>query len=263
MLELDFLKCFGKFINNLRKIMKKLFQWILIVLTLTGVIKAQGSKMFDAPFGIGGGYLPTWSFINTNELNNTLLTANFPQVTQSGFFSSGGAGFVYIGFVPNLRIGGMGFSGSTSENTLVGNENRETVVSIGGGGVTIEYTLPIIKNIGVSFGTLVGAGSYQIELFKNSGAFSLNDIINEIGSSDATVNYNRRLINNFFLISPTINVEIPIYYLAAVRLGVGYSFTLGDNWEVENGLELSNVPSDINGNHLYIQAGIFLGLFSY
>lgn len=243
--------------------MKKIFLLIVILLTLASLIKAQGSKMFDAPFGMGGGYLPTWNFINTDELNNTLLSANFPAVTKSGFFSSGGAGFVYIGFVPNLRIGGMGFGGSTSEKTLAGNENRETVVSISGGGVTIEYTFPFIKNVGVSLGTLIGGGSYQIELFKNSGSFSWNEIINEIGTSTAPANYNRRLINNFFLISPAINIEIPIYYLAAVRLGAGYSFTIGDNWEVENGLELSDVPSEINGNHFYIQAGIFLGLFSY
>lgn len=243
--------------------MKKIFLLIVILLTLANLIKAQGSKMFDAPFGMGGGYLPSWNFINTDELNNTLLSANFPAVTKSGFFSSGGAGFVYIGFVPNLRVGGMGFGGSTSEKTLAGNENRETVVSISGGGVTIEYTFPFIKNVGVSLGTLIGGGSYQIELFKNSGSFSWNEIINEIGTSTATANYNRRLINNFFLISPTINIEIPIYYLAAVRLGAGYSFSIGDNWEVENGLELSDVPSEINGNHFYIQAGIFLGLFSY
>lgn len=236
---------------------------MLIVLTLTSVIKAQGSKMFDAPFGIGGGYLPTWNFVNTNELNNILATASFPEITNSGFYSSGGAGFVYIGFVPNLRIGGLGFGGSTSNQSKIGNENRETVVSIGGGGITLEYTLPFIRNVGVSLGTLIGGGSYQVELFKNSGSYSLNDVINEIGSSDATANYNRRLVDNFILISPTINIEIPIYYLAAVRLGVGYSFTLGDSWEVENGLELSNVPSSINGNNLYIQAGIFLGLFSY
>lgn len=243
--------------------MKKIFLLIVILLTLASLIQAQGSKMFDAPFGMGGGYLPTWNFINTDELNNTLLSANFPAVTKSGFFSSGGAGFVYIGFVPNIRVGGMGFGGSTSEKTLAGNENRETVVSISGGGVTIEYTFPFIKNVGVSLGTLIGGGSYQIELFKNSGSFSWNEIINEIGTSTATANYNRRLINNFFLISPAINIEIPIYYLAAVRLGAGYSFTIGDNWEVENGLELSDVPSEINGNHFYIQAGIFLGLFSY
>ena len=186
--------------------MKKIFLLIVILLTLASLIKAQGSKMFDAPFGMGGGYLPTWNFINTYELNNTLLSANFPAVTKSGFFSSGGAGFVYIGFVPNLRIGGMGFGGSTSEKTLAGNENRETVVSISGGGVTIEYTFPFIKNVGVSLGTLIGGGSYQIELFKNSGSFSWNEIINEIGTSTAPANYNRRLINNFFLISPAINI---------------------------------------------------------
>lgn len=260
---MEFLKCFGKFINNLRKIMKKSLLLILLFLLPITLLKAQGSKMFDAPFGVGGGYLATWNFVNTNSLNEALLSANFPELTNSGFYSSGGSGFVYIGFIPNLRIGGMGFGGSTSEETVIGNEKRESIVSIGGGGVSIEYTLPFIKNFGVSLGFLLGGGSYQIELFKNSGVFSWGEIINEISSTSSSSNYSRRLVNNFFMLNPTINIEIPIYYLAAIRLGAGYSFTLGDTWEVENGLELSDVPSDINGNHLYIQAGIFLGLFSY
>lgn len=260
---MEFLKCFGKFINNLRKIMKKIFPLILLLLTSSSLINAQAGRMFDAPFGIGGGYLPTWNFINTNELNNTLLSAKFPEITNSGFFSSGGAGFVYIGLIPNLRIGGMGFGGSTSEQSLAGNENRETVVSIGGGGVTIEYTLPFIKNVGVSLGTLIGGGSYQIELYNNNTSFDWDEVFNEIENSTSTSNYSRRLVNNFFILSPTINVEIPIYSLAAVRLGAGYFFTIGDSWEVENGQDLLNVPSEINGDHFFVQAGIFLGLFSY
>lgn len=262
MIELEFLKCFGKFINNIRKIMKKILPLVLILLTASTLIVAQGSKMFDAPFGMGGGYLPTWNFINTNELNNVLLSANFPEVTSSGFYSSGGAGFVYIGFVPNLRIGGMGFGGSTSEQNLTGNEGRETIVSVGGGGFTIEYTLPFIKNVGVSLGALMGGGSFQIELYKNNSSFSWGEILNEIDNS-TTSNYSRRMVNNFFILNPTINVEIPIYYLAAVRIGAGYSFTISNNWEVENEQELLSFPSEINGDHFYIQAGIFLGLFSY
>jgi len=243
--------------------MKKSSLLILLFLLPITQSKAQGTGMFDAPFGVGGGYLATWNFVSTNSLNEGLISANFPEITNSGFYSSGGSGFVYIGFIPNLRIGGMGFGGSTSKETVIGNEKRESVVSIGGGGVSIEYTLPFIKNFGVSLGFLLGGGSYQIELYKNSGAFSWDEIINEIGSTSSSSNYSRRLVNSYFILNPTINVEIPIYYLAAVRLGAGYSFTLGDNWQVENGLELSNVPSKINGDHFYIQAGIFLGLFSY
>ncbi|MCK7523537.1 MAG: hypothetical protein MZV64_40745 [Ignavibacteriales bacterium] len=78
------------------------------------------------------------------------------------FTPSGGAGFVYIGFVPNLRIGGMGFGGSTSESALLNGFEREAVYQISGGGLTVEYTLPFIKNMAVSVGTIIGGAAFKL-----------------------------------------------------------------------------------------------------
>ena len=52
-------------------------------------------------------------------LNNQLTSFGSGQLSKSGFYTSGGAGFIYIGFMPNLRIGGMGFGGGTSESAFV------------------------------------------------------------------------------------------------------------------------------------------------
>ena len=39
-------------------------------------------------------------------------------------FTTGGAGFIYIGFVKNLRIGGMGFGGSISSSSTIDGDNQ-------------------------------------------------------------------------------------------------------------------------------------------
>ena len=43
---------------------------------------------------------------------------------------------------------------------------NEAIYSLGGGGLTVEYTLPFIKNIGVSVGAILGAGSMSLELYQ-------------------------------------------------------------------------------------------------
>lgn len=233
------------------------------MLITTAYLLPQDKKYFDAPFGGGGGYTPGWIFINMDELNNQLINFGSGQLQKSGFYTSGGAGFVYIGFIPNLRIGGMGYAGSTSTSAQSGGFNREAVYSIGGGAMTIEYTLPFVKNAAISLGAIIGGGGIDIELYRNSGDFEWSNIWNEISTSTSTNNVSRKISNNYFLFGPTLNFDFPLYRFVSFRVGGGYQLTIGKNWKIENDKELMNVPSKMNGNSFFIQSGIFLGFFSY
>src|SRR5690606_41360271 len=101
---------------------------LLFIFLLSISLSAQERKYFDTPFGGGGAYTPGWYFPNLDALNNELANLNIPKLSESGFYSSGGAGFIYIGFIDYLRLGGMGFGGSTSEvrseERSVGKEGR-------------------------------------------------------------------------------------------------------------------------------------------
>ena len=239
----------------------------LFMLSVEGFSQTQ--QFFDSPFGGGGGFTPGWTFAKVNDLNNMLSLANMPQIYSSGIFTTGGCGFIYIGFIPNLRIGGMGYGGSTSsKSNLVQsniNYNEETMCSVGGGGLTIEYTLPFIKSFGVSIGTTIGSGGISIELYKNNGNNSWNGILNEFvgGQSSSNNNSHRTLNNNYWLIVPTINVDIPFYRFLCFRVGAGYNFTFGEKWKIDNDLDISGVPSTFNGKNFFIQTGIFIGFFSF
>jgi hypothetical protein len=237
---------------------------ILIIIIFFAVsLFPQERKFVDSPFGGGGGYSPGWYIFNLDPINQKLSTIGMPELRTSGIYSSGGGGFIYLGIIPNLRIGGLGFGGQTSAETVSGGVEREARYSFGGGGLTVEYTLPFIKRVGVSIGALIGAASQNIEIYKNSQNFQWDDIWNELGSADLTGSYSRVLENNYWILSPTLNIDIPFYRFFIFRIGAGYNFSLGNKWKVENDKDLGGVPADVNGDSFFIQSGIFIGFFSF
>ena len=223
-------------------------------------VYGQSGQFFDAPFGGGIGYVPAWYVPNIDPINSQLNAIGMKELSSSGFYSSGIAGFLYVGFVKNLRVGGMGYGGSVSSSQTIDNVNQEVVYSLGGGGATVEYTLPFIKDIGVSVGAAIGSGSLELDIYRNSGDFTWE------GSWDPNVpseGYNRKLKNSFWLVTPTINLDYPIYRFVSLRLGVGYQIAFADEWTADNDQPVSNVPSDLNSNSFFIQSGIFIGFFSF
>jgi len=223
-------------------------------------VYGQSGQFFDAPFGGGIGYVPAWYIPNIDPINAQLNEIGMSELSSSGFYSSGIAGYLYVGFVKNLRIGGMGYGGSLSTS----DENREVIYSLGGGGVTLEYTLPFIKDLGISVGAAIGAGNLELDLYRNSGNFTWEETWGEFSNPDsATGSFNRKLKNSYWMFTPTINLDYPIYRFVSLRLGVGYQITFADDWTADNDQPVANVPSDLNSNSFFIQSGIFIGFFSF
>lgn len=178
--------------------------------------------------------------------------------------------------IKNFRIGGIGFGGArSSSSTIIKNnatpespvpdyvsEYREAVYSLSGGGLTLEYTVPFIKNIGVSVGAIIGRGSLNIQLYKNLGSYDWQYFWAQADNSSSST-FSSTLKNNFWIFTPTLNVDIPAFHLLLFRLGAGYQFTFGDAWTYDNGKDIFNVPSNISGNCFFIQTGIFVGIFSF
>ena len=234
---------------------------LLSVFLLSNImIFGQSGQFFDAPFGGGIGYVPAWYLPNIDPINVQLNEIGMSELSSSGFYSSGIAGYLYVGFVKNLRIGGMGYGGSVSTS----DESREVIYSLGGGGVTLEYTLPFIKDLGISVGAAIGAGNLELDLYRNSGNFTWEGTWGEFSNPDsANGSFNRKLKNSYWMITPTINLDYPIYRFVSLRLGVGYQITFADEWTADNDQPVANVPSDLNSNSFFIQSGIFIGFFSF
>lgn len=241
---------------------KKLILSTLILSSV--VVYGQSGQFFDAPFGGGIGYVPAWYIPNIDPINSQLNAIGMSELSSSGFYSSGIAGFLYVGFVKNLRVGGMGYGGSLSTSQMVDNENREVIYDLGGGGVTIEYTLPFIKDLGISVGAAIGVGNLELDLYRNSGNFNWEETWGEYSNPDsATGSFNRKLKNSYWMFTPTINLDYPIYRFVSLRLGVGYQITFADEWTADNDQPVAGIPSDLNSNSFFIQSGIFIGFFSF
>ena len=238
------------------------FIFIVLIISAPSIFPQQQKKYFDAPFGGGIGYVPAWYFPNVDPINFELQKTGMPKLSTSGFYSSGGAGFVYVGFIKFLRIGGMGYGGSISTSEVINGFNKEVVYNLGGGGLTIEYTLPFIKDIGLSIGAIIGAGNLEIQMFSNKGSFSWQGGWEEFGS-DSTDSFSRTMNNSFWMLTPTLNLDVPINRFIMVRLGAGYQIAFNDDWTANNDQELNGVPSDLNANTFFVQSGIFIGFFSF
>ncbi len=206
--------------------------------------------------------MPAWYIPNLAPVNVELKSIGMPELSTSGFYSSGGAGFIYLGFIKFLRVGGMGYGGSVSSSQTVDGLNREVVYSLGGGGITIEYTLPIIKDIALSVGAIIGAGTLKIQLYENSGNFTWQGTWEEFASDEST-SFSRTLENSYWMFTPTVNLDFPLNRFILIRLGVGYQLAFNDDWTADNEQELKNVPSDLNANAFFIQSGLFIGFFSF
>lgn len=235
---------------------------LTVFLILTPVVFSQQATYFDAPFGGGIGYVPSWYIPDVSPINAELKLIGMPELSTSGFFSSGIGGFIYIGFVKFLRVGGMGYSGSLSKTHQIDMVNREVVYNLGGGGLTVEYTLPFVKDLGISLGATIGGGSLELELYRNTGSFNWQGVW-EGFNNPSDENFHSTIKNSFWMFSPTINIDFPLYRFVIIRIGGGYQFTFNDDWTADNDQTLSDVPSELNSNAFFIQSGIFIGFFSF
>ncbi len=239
-----------------------------LVLLLVGIYSVSfaqesGSVKWIAKFGAAGGFTSNVMFPDFSGINSTVN--NFGVGDFEGpFVTWGGSGYAYIMLVDNFRIGGIGFGGSQSKDVVSNGYRKEVKYFIGGGGLTLEYTFPFIKNIAVSVGAMIGGGKVEIEFYKNKGEFTWDNIWKDLEDNSSTNrNVYHKLKNNYFSISPTLNVDVPFNRFLAFRIGVGYLFSVGSEWTADNEQIINNVPDNINGNTFYIQTGLFIGLFAF
>ncbi len=257
--------------------MNKIFATIILFFLInTSALPQEESSFYDAPFGGGIGYTPGWIFPHVYGVNNQLKGFGVPDFQKTGFFTSGISGFIYLGILKNFRIGGSGFSGSVSSSgnlneILTGVDgasdkiirmNTEAVFSLSGGGVTIEYTLPFVRNFGISVGALIGRGSLGIELYKNAGVMNWQNYWSNADNHSPS-NFSGTLKDDYWIFTPMLNVDIPAFHLLCFRIGGGYQITFGDKWTYDNDQDLTGAPSSVNGNSFYVQAGVLIGIFSF
>ena len=243
--------------------MKKLLFFVLILISFRLTNAQEGEDVgWVARFGAAGGFSPTLVFPNVDAVNLQIKNMGLENLSSRGMLVYGGGGYAYIMFVDNLRIGGIGLSGTQTSSGTNNGFNKEVKYNYGLGGVTVEYSLPFIKNIAVSIGAIIGVGSSSIEVFQNKNNFTWNGIWSDV-SNNSSQNIYRKITNSFLTITPTLNVDIPLSRFIAFRIGGGYITTFANGWKVDNEQDIGNVPSDLSSSSFFIQTGIYFGLIAF
>jgi hypothetical protein len=88
-------------LRNNERIMKY-FLTLFLGIALSYSANSQTTKYFDAPFGGGIGFVGGWNIPNVDPINLQLKNIGIPELSTSGMLTTGGAGFIYIGFVKYL-----------------------------------------------------------------------------------------------------------------------------------------------------------------
>ncbi len=240
--------------------MRKLYFIFIFAFGLT--LHAQTNQMgWVAKFGAAGGFQSFYVMPELNGMNSLAKQFGLKNPAENGVVTWGGGGYAYVMIVPNLRMGGVGFGGQSSEKGLVNGLQREIDYSFGAGAFTLEYSLPFIKNIAVSIGAMIGGGTATIELHQNDGIIDWKEVWNEFDSPNNFTSH--KMENTFFTFAPTLNVDIPLTRFVAFRVGGGYILALGKDWTADNGIDIVNVPNNLNSNSFFIQTGLYFGFFAF
>ncbi len=232
--------------------------FVILLLSASLVTKAQSNDYLLSKFGIAGGFETFYFNFNFNEINGSLKSISLPEL-NSGVLTYGGGAYSYIMFIRNVRFGAVGFGGSESVSSFSNGYYKATDFHIGGGALTVEYTLPQIRAIQLSVGAMLGYGNVRVDLHSHKATVAWNDIWSDFNSSSSSKSSN--ISSSFFLFSPTLNTEILLSRFVALRLGLGYQLAIGEKWQAYEGVDLENVPQSINSQSFFINVGILVGLF--
>ncbi|MBN2572325.1 MAG: hypothetical protein JXA68_09375 [Ignavibacteriales bacterium] len=243
--------------------MKNIIKILSLFLSFTNVFSQEEGVELVSKFGLAIGINPGWVFVNLSEINSKIDDFGVDKI-DNGIFTTGGSGYFYLMLVNNLRIGWTGFSGSRSSAKQVDGFDKKVIYELSSSGFSIEYSLPFIEKIGLSIGATIGWGNQQIEFHQANKDYTWDDLWAEASDTSISTNNISRIIDNdFYTITPTINIDIPVNRFAAFRLGGGYLIPFSNDWKIADERELKNVPSGLKANSFFIQTGLYVGFFAY
>jgi hypothetical protein len=223
--------------------------------------------------GLFGGFTPGVIFPNVKPINDFLTAGGASPLKENGVFMLGGTGAAYIMIVPNLRVGGLGMSGSISSTSLdvATNIRRDVQLKIGYGGVTVEYVVPIMERFDFAVGTMLGTGGMDLTIRKSNGGSNTwgreQGYLGAVGTGSTADlgsppnNVTRVLTGSFYIIIPSVSFEYAVTGWLAVRLGASYVGMVAPTWKVDSNYDLLGVPSNVNGNGFMVNAGLLVGTF--
>jgi len=209
--------------------------------------------------GGAGGFTPRYLFLNTKDLNIFLAKGKAGQLSNKGILMYGGEGYGYIMFLKNIRMGGMGASGTvTTENLL-----REFQLDISYGGFFVGYVQPIAPRFDIALDVTLGGGEMNLRLWRtNNSKVVWDDIWTHFGDSLYSENkYSQQIDGEFYTYQISLNIEYAILEWLGMRVGAGYVGMTSPEWKLDAKNKIVGFPSSISGKGISLNFGIFAGFF--
>jgi len=215
-------------------------------------------------FAFAGGVTAGWHFNPVKNLNIELKNAGFPEFSESGFFTTGGGGFIDLPMKDNfLRIGGFG-NGFTSKLTKQVNDTlkKDANYSLGQGGFSLEYIIPLGSLIDISFGSTFSTGTLKLELYKYGNDLgNYSTLSNEFGTNGSSSNLAHTFKSRFYTVQPQVGIGIMLRKFMYLKIDCGYQLGAQNTWRVDNDVEVKDFPSGIEAKGLVLNVGLNFGLF--
>jgi hypothetical protein len=225
---------------------------------------AGSYSQFLPSLALAGGVSAGWHFNPVKNLNAELKQAGFPEMSESGFFTLGGGGFIDLPRKNNyLRIGGFG-NGFTSKKSKQYNDTlkKDANYSLGEGGFSLEFVVPLGKIVDISFGSQFSTGTLKLELYQYGSDFgNYNTIFGELEQNGSTTNLARVYKSRFYTVQPKVGIGILMRKFMYLKIDCGYQIGGQNTWRVDNDVEVKNFPKGIEAKGLVINVGLNFGLF--
>jgi hypothetical protein len=230
---------------------------------------------FDKPMrrfklGGAGGFTMNYLFINTKDLNTFLALGKTGQLSEKGMFLYGGEGYGYVMFLKNIRMGGMGASGTLTASSplqLIPNTSdylkREVQLDVSYGGFLVGYSQPILPRLDIALDVMIGGGEMNLQVWRTKNPFHQWDSIwTHIGNPQYNeTEYSQRLDGEFFTYQVSLNIEYAMLQWLGVRVGAGYSGMTAPEWKLDEKYSIDGVPTSISAQGFAVNFGIFAGFF--
>lgn len=225
---------------------------------------ASSNSQFLPSLALAGGVTAGWHFNPVKNLNAELKLAGFPEMSESGFFTMGGGGFIDIPVGKSfLRFGGFG-NGFTSKQSKQYSDTlkKDANYSMGQGGISFEYVIPLGKIIDISIGTQISTGTLKLELYQYGSSYgSYGNIFGELANNNSSTNLSRTFKSRFYTAQPQVGFGILLRKFLYLKVDAGYQIGTQGTWRVDNDVEVKNFPDGIEAKGFNINVGLNFGLF--
>jgi hypothetical protein len=265
--------------------MKKLtLLFALFFMTIIGVtqVKAQDDSLDDLKFedeiapdeikppfmGIGTGYSYSMFFGNNDAVNNKLTEFGFKKDAISSPLSLHGFEIFTSLPVANLPIT-LGFShrkGSQELDFEVSEGlTRRADYSMSFTGIILDYSIVPFNKMAISFGLEMGEGSMNFSVYQNEAGIDWGNLNPDTKNNNFY--HNARV--GFLYFEPKIDIEYKLTDWIITRINAGYNFTIDETgifnkntWEYNGSAGINNAPTDFDSKGMFLQLGVFIGLFT-